>query len=303
MLVDVVINEAPEVEQKRDTLVMEIAGSKNEIKRLENKILKDLAESSQDTILDNQDLIDTLEVSKTKSKLIAESLIEAEEVEKSINETRNKYTSVSVRGSILYFVISDLGGIDPMYQNSLRYVKKLFNDAIVNTPTCEELPQRIQDLQDSITKMLYVSICRGLFEAHKLIYSFLICTSIKRKAGNINEVAWNYLLRGAGLFNKSDQPPRPEGSNHFMTDAGWDIAYCLEAKVGLAFTDLTKKISSNVKQWENYVLHEEEFYLENIPCGFSSSLSPFEKLLILKIFKPEKLMFAFSKYVEVELGR
>jgi dynein heavy chain len=46
MLVDVVINEAPEVEQKRDTLVMEIAGSKNEIKRLENKILKDLAESS-----------------------------------------------------------------------------------------------------------------------------------------------------------------------------------------------------------------------------------------------------------------
>jgi hypothetical protein len=32
---------------------MEIAGSKNEIKRLENKILKDLAESNQDTILDN----------------------------------------------------------------------------------------------------------------------------------------------------------------------------------------------------------------------------------------------------------
>jgi hypothetical protein len=46
MLADVVINEAPEVEQKRDKLVMEIAGSKNEIKRLENKILKDLAESS-----------------------------------------------------------------------------------------------------------------------------------------------------------------------------------------------------------------------------------------------------------------
>lgn len=43
---DVVINEAPEVEQKRDMLVMEIANSKNEIKRLENKILKDLAESN-----------------------------------------------------------------------------------------------------------------------------------------------------------------------------------------------------------------------------------------------------------------
>lgn len=53
LLVDVVINEAPEVEKERDKLVMEIAGGKNELKRLENKILKDLAESNQDTILDN----------------------------------------------------------------------------------------------------------------------------------------------------------------------------------------------------------------------------------------------------------
>jgi ATP-binding dynein motor region len=75
MLVDVVINEAPEVEKKRDDLVLEIAGSRNELKRLENKILKDLAESNSETILDNQDLIDTLEISKTQSKLIAESLI------------------------------------------------------------------------------------------------------------------------------------------------------------------------------------------------------------------------------------
>ena len=82
---------------------------------MENKILKDLAESNQDTILDNEDLIATLEISKTQSKNIAESLIAAEEVELTINETRNKYRDVSTRGSILYFVIADLAGIDPMY--------------------------------------------------------------------------------------------------------------------------------------------------------------------------------------------
>jgi dynein heavy chain len=37
---------------------------------------------------------------------------------------------VAIRGSILYFVIADLAGIDPMYQNSLAYVKSLFNKAI-----------------------------------------------------------------------------------------------------------------------------------------------------------------------------
>lgn len=135
--------------------------------------------------------------------MIATSLVEAEEVERTINETRNKYKDVSVRGSILYFVIADLAGIDPMYQNSLTYVKKLFNDAIVQTEPCEDLTQRIRDLENSITKMLYINICRGLFEAHKLIYSFLICTSIKRKNKDINEICWSYLLRGAGMFDRT----------------------------------------------------------------------------------------------------
>ena len=55
-------------------------------------------------------------------------------VEVEINETRNLYTDVAIRGSIFYFVIADLGGIDPMYQNSLAYVKSLFNRAIEQAP-------------------------------------------------------------------------------------------------------------------------------------------------------------------------
>jgi len=55
---------------------------------------------------------------------------QAKIVEVEIDETRNLYTNVAIRGSILYFVIADLGGIDPMYQNSLLYVKQLFNKAI-----------------------------------------------------------------------------------------------------------------------------------------------------------------------------
>lgn len=104
----------------------------------------------------------------------------------------------------MYFVISDLAVIDPMYQNSLTYVKKLFNDAIIQSQPCETQAERIEVLLSNITKTLYINICRGLFEEHKLIYSFLICTSIKRKGKEINEVAWNYLLRGAGIFDKSE---------------------------------------------------------------------------------------------------
>lgn len=57
----------------------------------------------------------------------------AKVVQVEIDETRNLYLNVATRGSIIYFVIADLSGIDPMYQNSLSYIKQLFNRAIAET--------------------------------------------------------------------------------------------------------------------------------------------------------------------------
>jgi dynein heavy chain len=81
-------------------------------------------------ILDNQALIKTLEQSKVNSEKIQRSLEETTAIEEKINSSRNLYIPVSVRGTVLYFVISELSMIDPMYQFSLTYFKKLFNVAM-----------------------------------------------------------------------------------------------------------------------------------------------------------------------------
>ena len=54
----------------------------------------------------------------------------------------------------------------------------------------------VRELIDKITENLYVNVCRGLFEAHKIIYSFMISTSIKKNKGLIDETSYNVLLRG-----------------------------------------------------------------------------------------------------------
>lgn len=123
-------------------------------------------------------MIEILEDSKKTSGEINVRMADAKEVEITINETRNTYTTVAIRGSVLYFVIADLGGINAMYQNSLVYVKSLFNKAILQSPAADSIEKRLDILIDSITRMLYTNISRGLFEADKLIYSFLIATSI-----------------------------------------------------------------------------------------------------------------------------
>eukprot|EP00826_Nyctotherus_ovalis_P029861 TRINITY_DN2368_c0_g1_i4.p1 TRINITY_DN2368_c0_g1~~TRINITY_DN2368_c0_g1_i4.p1 ORF type:complete len:139 (-),score=24.30 TRINITY_DN2368_c0_g1_i4:43-414(-) len=92
-----------------------------------------------------------------------------------INVARNAYRSVAIRGAIIYFVVADLINIDSMYQYSLDYIKQALNSAIAKNAKVEDQGERMQILIDNISKALYSNVSRGLFEAHKKIFSFLIC--------------------------------------------------------------------------------------------------------------------------------
>ena len=45
-------------------------------------------------------------------------------------------------------------------------------------------------------------LCRGLFEQHKLVFSFMLCVDIMRQAGDIPDAEWNFFLRGAAAVDK-----------------------------------------------------------------------------------------------------
>jgi dynein heavy chain len=72
---------------------------------------------------------------------------------------------MALRGSLLYFVIADMALVDPMYQYSLVYFKKLFNTCIDTAPKSEEVQERVQFLIHTLTETVYLQVCRGLFEA------------------------------------------------------------------------------------------------------------------------------------------
>ena len=122
-------HEKPDIEIQRDDIIVKMSSAKKSLKEAQDQILEMLAEA-KGMILDDDDLINTLERSKQQSQDIIKSLMKNSIIEIQVNDYRNKYLSVAVRGTVLYFVISDLAGIDPMYQYSLQYFKKLFRSAV-----------------------------------------------------------------------------------------------------------------------------------------------------------------------------
>nr|XP_029134611.1 dynein heavy chain 6, axonemal [Labrus bergylta] len=317
LLSDVVRLESPHLEEQRNELVVCINADRNQLKYIEDRILK-LLFNSEGNILDNEELVQTLQESKLTSETIKNRLEKAEATELMINTARERYRPVATRGSVLYFVIASLSEIDPMYQFSLKYFKQLFNSTIETSEKSSILEERLIILLDQILLNSYINVSRGLFEQHKLIYSFMLCIEVMRQRGEISDAEWQHFLRGPPSFEKvyAEQPDVP-----WLSDFQWKTCCELEDTLP-CFKDISKEItrvnlqielgrfqaSINPKNWDGYVsdllpLGESKGGEQDIRGDWNQRLGSFQKLVLIKSFMEEKVVFAATEFVIVSLGK
>ena len=105
--------------------------------------------------MDDEQLVNTLQTSKVTSQEISDQLATAETTEIKIDTAREGYRACAQRASILFFVLNDMGRIDPMYQFSLDAYIELFMLSIDKSSRSSKLEDRIQNLNDYHTFALY----------------------------------------------------------------------------------------------------------------------------------------------------
>ncbi|XP_053147968.1 dynein axonemal heavy chain 6 isoform X2 [Hemicordylus capensis] len=312
LLSDVVRLERPELEEQRNLLIVRINADKNQLKAIEDKILKMLF-TSEGNILDKEELINTLQDSKITSGAIKVRLVEAETTEEKINAAREKYRPVATRGSVMYFVIASLSEIDPMYQFSLKYFKQLFNITIETSEKNDELQLRLTILLNQTLYATYTNVSRGLFEQHKLIYSFMLCIEIMRQKEELTDVEWNFFLRGSGALEEGrpDKPAVP-----WLEENAWfmccDLEETLPCFEGIQDDILSKHIfiklgqldiRVNPEEWVGY--DSEESIKTDDPANipWDNRLTMFQKLIVVKCFMEEKIVSALTEFVIENLGK
>ncbi|KAG7458844.1 hypothetical protein MATL_G00224900 [Megalops atlanticus] len=319
LLSDVVRLERPDLEEQRNQLIVQINSDRNQLKAIEDRILK-LLFTSEGNILDNEELVQTLQESKVTSEAIKSRLQEAESTELMIDAAREKYRTVAARGSVMYFVIASLSEIDPMYQFSLKYFKQLFNTTIETSEKNSDLTVRLQTLLDQTLLTSYTNVSRGLFEQHKAIYSFMLCVEIMRQRGEVSDAEWQHLLRGAVGLDK-EHKPKPDVP--WLADDMWETCCDLEDRLpcfkgitndivgtNISITLGRLKVSINPESWEGYVtdlppLSEDTKGEQSgaVRGHWDMRLGAFQKLILIKSFMEEKVVFAVTQFVIVSLGK
>jgi dynein heavy chain, axonemal len=185
--------------------------------------------SATGSLLDNVELINTLDASKTTWEQVNAMLTAAEETARKIEATSAGYRPCSVRAALLFFVLADLSRVDAMYQFSLDAYTELFALSISDSPRSEMLLERIRHLIDYHTYAMYKYTSRGLFERHKLLLSLQMAARVLAAANALDAAEFAFFLRGGTVLDRSTQPANPDAA--WISEEAWDHVTELESQV------------------------------------------------------------------------
>lgn len=274
LLNEVVGFENEEKERQRKQLIMDMSDNKKVLQELEDKLLKDLAET-KGSLLDNEDLIATLDETKQKTLFINDALIEGEKTRELIEEARQSYSDVAKRGAILFFSMRSLSAISDMYEYSLSSYLLVYRTSLKEARADTILMNRINNIIDKLTHNIFDYTCLGIFERHKLMFSLQMTINIIGGDGGLNEAEWEFFMKG----NTSLDPVKATKPHKWITESGWkDIEQLVT--IGEAFNTLQVDLENNADDWKAWY-DTENPEDEPLPAPYNDKIkSKFQLLLI-----------------------
>ncbi|KAM8945402.1 dynein axonemal heavy chain 14 [Pelodytes ibericus] len=376
LLSRVVEHEQPQLEQQRSELLESITADLCTLHELEEKSLT-LLQKTEGHLLDDQDLIDTLQKSKITSRDVSQRIEASGKTEATMEAARGIYLPIATRGAVLYFGVADLIHLNYMYQFSLHWFHRVFAESMEEAETSqpqiyssgrvrplsrekttikvsqgesaserEDIRNHIHHIIHVLTGNVYKIVSAGLFTEHQLCFSFMLSINIMRTGTStepsepskpsepsralLPKAEWDFFLHSMLLANVKDKNKHPGGSAVSHGPPGWlsestwiqcqYVSSCMTS-----FTWLCDSLSSNTEQWKAFCMADSLYQylakpyprLQDVPVSSSvtaecpcrpetvfkwENLSAFQRLIMIKILRPECLIRAIREFVLEKMG-
>ncbi|KAG0695294.1 Dynein heavy chain 8, axonemal [Chionoecetes opilio] len=135
---------------------------------------------------------------KSTAQDVSNKLHIASETERKINGAREEYRPVATRGSILYFLITDMTVVSCMYQTSLRQFLILFDTSIYKSERSNNPKIRIGNIIRCLTLTVWRNTCRGFYERHKFLFTLLLAMKVDLQCAHISHEEFMKFIKVSG---------------------------------------------------------------------------------------------------------
>nr|CAH8856482.1 unnamed protein product [Trichobilharzia regenti] len=293
----IVKSERCELEEQRESLIRETSQNKKLLKDLEDSLLRELA-TSTGNMLDNVELVDTLEETKLKAKEVTEKLELGAKTAIDIDILRDGYRPAAKRGAILFFVLSDMSSVNSMYQYSLTAYLDVFQISLHKSMPDVVLQKRLKNIINKLTYNVYTYGCTGIFEKHKLLFSFQITSKLELDKGNVSTGQMDFFIKGNISIEKAKLTnPLPD----WLPDSSWkDLCQLIEL-FPEQFASLSDDLVKMNKEWKSWY-ESDTPESTTIPGSYEENLDRFQRLCLLRCFRVDRIYRAITLYIADIMG-
>ncbi|CRG93244.1 dynein heavy chain, putative [Plasmodium gallinaceum] len=257
-------NERPDIDKKRCDLLKLQGEYKVKIRELEESLLLELS-NVKGNILDDDNVISTMEKLKVQAAEASKEVSIAEEVMAEIENVSNQYLSLAQGSARIYFVLQHLCNINFLYQYDLNFFFNIMKDALNDKDLLSKVKkndykERLNILEHLIFSLTYDRVARGLLQEDRYVLGLQLCyiKSIIDPNINIDQSHIHFLLKDHSSNNQIDDVNDKKIERSMLPEYSDEQINTLNNLIKhKSFYNLKKCIENNKNEWIN-LLHSTE---------------------------------------------
>ena len=291
LLATILQHEKPELEQRKSQLLKVEEDQKIQISKLEDFLLEQLA-TSHGNILENKELLNSLNDTKDKSANIAASLKESTALQESLEAEGNVYLPVAEFASTLFFTLMDLTKLNHMYRMSLESFTLLFENTLEKAPfKGDQADKRNKALKNTLQDHVYQYVARSLFKADRLAFAMHLAHGMYPEMFQENE--WEAFI-GLLVGEAGDGAEAGASLPSWMASDRMASVSKLKNNFPNLYDSLQLEDNSVWSAFSRGQVNEEE----EVPIQIAKRITPFQKVLSVQAIRPENLASSMELFVQ-----
>jgi dynein heavy chain len=215
------------------------------------------------------------------------------ETQAEISDIHNGYLPIAMHGATLFTTVKKMLTLNKMYTYSLEWYTNLFISSIDNSNKSKTLSKRVRYLCDHLTFNCYSQVAQSIYMKDRQTFSFVLCLDLLLFNKMISKSDVELLLADPVPCNVENP-----GSD-WISEPVWDSICCLE-RVG-AFVGIVEDFIKFTKTWKLFC---DSIEAEDMPLHepWNSRLEKLQKLILVKILRPDKLVEVMNIFLSNNLG-